>query len=65
MDTESSLNPTVAFYDFKSRTAKPVSQFDNQPNWTDPGLTASRDGRTIFYGQHDLSSTIMIVENLQ
>ena len=65
MDTETSVHPTIAFYDFKSRKTEPLFQFDNQPVWTDPGLSASRDGRTILYSRHDLNSTIKIVENFQ
>jgi Tol biopolymer transport system component/DNA-binding winged helix-turn-helix (wHTH) protein len=65
MDTETSLHPTIAFYDFKSRKTKSLFQFDNQPVWQDPGLSASRDGRTMLYSRHDLNSTIMIVENFQ
>jgi Tol biopolymer transport system component/DNA-binding winged helix-turn-helix (wHTH) protein len=65
METESSLHPTIAFYDFKSQKTETLFQFDGQPVWTDPGLSASRDGRTILYSRHDLNSTIKIVENFQ
>jgi Tol biopolymer transport system component/DNA-binding winged helix-turn-helix (wHTH) protein len=65
MDTETSLHPTIAFYDFKSRKTRPLFQLDGQPVWTDPGLSASRDGRTILYSEHDVNSTIKIIENFE
>jgi hypothetical protein len=63
MGTESSLHPTIALYDFKSRKTAALFQFNGQAVWTDPGLSASRDGRTILYSQHDLNAVVKIVDS--
>ncbi|MCY7348046.1 MAG: winged helix-turn-helix domain-containing protein [Pyrinomonadaceae bacterium] len=53
----------IKFYDFASRQLKEAAATDHSPIWVYPGLSASADGKTILYTQHDQNaSSIMLAE---
>ena len=54
-----------AFYDFKTHLITNVFEPEAELTTESPVLSASRDGRTVFYSQRDPTSTIKIVENFQ
>jgi Tol biopolymer transport system component/DNA-binding winged helix-turn-helix (wHTH) protein len=57
--------PEIKFYDFHTHKITPVLQTAGQARYWTPGISASRDGRTIFYPMEYGNSTIMIAENFQ
>lgn len=53
----------VRFYDFASRAVREMATTESAPIWVYPGLSASADGKTILYAQHDQNaSSIMLAE---
>lgn len=57
--------PEIKYYDFRTHQITPVLQTAGQARYWTPGISASRDGRTIFYPIQYANSTIMISENFQ
>jgi Tol biopolymer transport system component/DNA-binding winged helix-turn-helix (wHTH) protein len=65
LNVDASPRPAVDFYDFTSRQSSTVFSLSQQPIGRNPGMSASRDGRTIFYNQQDQTSTITIADDFQ
>ena len=64
-DIAASLRPEIKFYDFQTHRVTPVLRTDGQVRYWTPGVSASRDGRTIYYSAQYSNATIMITENIQ
>ena len=64
-DIAASPRPEIKFYDFQTHRITPVLQTDGQVRYWTPGVSASRDGRTIYYAAQYANATIMIAENIQ
>jgi Tol biopolymer transport system component/DNA-binding winged helix-turn-helix (wHTH) protein len=64
-DVSALPRPEIKFYDSRTHQITPVLQADGQARYWTPGISASRDGRTLFYPMQYANSTIMIAENLQ
>jgi Tol biopolymer transport system component len=56
---------TIEFYNFSTRQTSTVFSLEKKADTWEPGLSASRDGRTIYYTQFDPQSSIKLVENLR
>jgi Tol biopolymer transport system component/DNA-binding winged helix-turn-helix (wHTH) protein len=56
---------TIEFYNFSTRRISPILSLEEKADTWEPGLSASRDGRTIYYTQFDPQSSIKLVENLR
>jgi Tol biopolymer transport system component/DNA-binding winged helix-turn-helix (wHTH) protein len=65
LDANAEPRPTIEFYSFATRRITPVLSLENSPSEWQPSLSASRDGRTIFYTQYDPQSVIKMVENFR
>jgi Tol biopolymer transport system component/DNA-binding winged helix-turn-helix (wHTH) protein len=65
LDANAEPRPTIEFYSFATRRITPVLSLENSPSDGQPSLSASRDGRTIFYTQYDPQSVIKMVENFR
>src|SRR5882757_4041543 len=65
LDVDAEPRPTIEFYSFATRRITPVLSLENKPSDGQPSLSASRDGRTIFYTQYDPQSVIKMVENFR
>jgi Tol biopolymer transport system component/DNA-binding winged helix-turn-helix (wHTH) protein len=65
LDADAEPRPAIEFYSFGTRRITPVLSLQNKPNSWQPSLSASRDGRTIFYTQYDPQSAIKMVENFR
>ena len=65
LDADADPRPTIEFYSFATRRITPVLSLENTPSDWQPSLSASRDGRTIFYTQYDPQSVIKMVENFR
>jgi Tol biopolymer transport system component len=64
-DIAASPRPDMKFYDFQTRRITSVLQTDGQVRYWTPGVSASRNGRTIYYATQYANATIMIAENIQ
>jgi Tol biopolymer transport system component/DNA-binding winged helix-turn-helix (wHTH) protein len=60
VDTEP--RPSIEFYDFASRHITHVLSFDKQPDLLEPSLSATADGKTVYYAQYDQQSVIKMME---
>ena len=65
LDADAEPRPAIEFYSFATRRITPVLSLERSPDPWDPSLSASRDGRTIFYTQLDPQSVIKMVENFR
>ncbi len=65
LDADAEGRPTIEFYSFATRRITPVLSLEKSPSPWHPGLSASRDGRTVFYTQYDPQSVIKMVENFR
>jgi Tol biopolymer transport system component len=65
LDVDAEPRPTIEFYSFATRRITPVLSLEKSPNAWQPNLSASRDGRTVFYSQSDPQSVIKMVENFR
>jgi Tol biopolymer transport system component len=64
-DIAASPRPGIKFYDFQTHRITPVLQTDGQERYWTPGVSASRNGRTIYYAVEYSNATIMITEKIQ
>jgi Tol biopolymer transport system component len=65
VDSEAVHKPTIMFYNFQTKLLTPVHQLEEDPiRWT-ANLAASRDGRTVWFAQGVLHSSITMAENFQ
>jgi Tol biopolymer transport system component/DNA-binding winged helix-turn-helix (wHTH) protein len=51
LDRAAAPKPTIEFYNFKTRRITPVTQITGTSLCLSPGMSASRDGRTVLYTQ--------------
>jgi Tol biopolymer transport system component/DNA-binding winged helix-turn-helix (wHTH) protein len=65
LDADAEPRPTIEFYSFATRRISPVLSLEKSPSAWQPSLSASRDGRTVFYTQFDPQSVIKMVENFR
>jgi len=63
LDADAEPRPAIEFYSFATGRITPVLTLEKSPSDWQPSLSASRDGRTIFYTQSDPQSVIKMVEN--
>jgi Tol biopolymer transport system component len=65
LDADAEPRPTIEFYSFATRRITPVLSLEKKPSPWQPSLSASRDGRTLFFTQSDPQSAIKMVENFR
>jgi Tol biopolymer transport system component/DNA-binding winged helix-turn-helix (wHTH) protein len=65
LDADAEPRPMIEFYSFATRRITPVLSLGKSPSPWQPSLSASRDGRTVFYTQSDPQSVIKMVENFR
>jgi Tol biopolymer transport system component/DNA-binding winged helix-turn-helix (wHTH) protein len=65
LDAEATPRPTICYYDIRTGRSNRVLPLDRMPTPTIPSLTASRDGRTILFGQWDPVNHINLAEASQ
>ncbi|RZU43456.1 winged helix-turn-helix domain-containing protein [Edaphobacter modestus] len=65
LDADAEPRPTIEFYSFATGRITPVLSLEKSPSDWQPSLSASRDGRTLFYTQYDPQSVIKMVENFR
>jgi Tol biopolymer transport system component/DNA-binding winged helix-turn-helix (wHTH) protein len=62
LDAEAEPRPRIEFYDFATQRISPVLTIEKRAAWYEPGLSATEDGRTIYYAQWDHQSVIKMME---
>lgn len=62
LDAEAEPRPTIEFYSFADRRISSVLKLDQTPERWQPSLSASADGKTIYFAQHDRQSVIKMME---
>lgn len=62
LDAEAEPRPTVLFYRFATRRITPVLMLEKQPARLEPGLSASADGKSLYYTQQSRQSMIKMME---
>jgi Tol biopolymer transport system component/DNA-binding winged helix-turn-helix (wHTH) protein len=62
LNTDAEPGPTIEFYRFATRRVAPVLTLEMQPARQQPSLSATRDGKTIYYTQYDRQSVIKMME---
>jgi Tol biopolymer transport system component len=62
LDTDAEPRATIEFYDFARRATSAVLTLDMQPARQQPSLSATIDGKTVFYTQYDPQSVIKMMD---
>jgi Tol biopolymer transport system component/DNA-binding winged helix-turn-helix (wHTH) protein len=62
LNMDADPGPGIEFYSFATRRITPVFTLQMQPARQQPALSATRDGRTIYYTQYDRQSVINMIE---
>jgi dipeptidyl aminopeptidase/acylaminoacyl peptidase len=62
LDNDADPHPTINFYDFASSRISPVLTLDQHPARLQPSLSATADGKTIYFTQYDRQSVIKMME---
>lgn len=62
LDNDAQPHPAVDFYSFATRRIEPVVTLDERPARLQPSLSATADGKTIYFTQYDRQSVIKMME---
>ncbi|MDR3752042.1 MAG: winged helix-turn-helix domain-containing protein [Terracidiphilus sp.] len=62
LNAEAAPRPKIEFFNFATRRTSPVLTLDKQPLRWFPSLSATADGKTIYYTQWDRQSVIRMME---
>jgi len=65
LDADGQPHPTIEFYSFATGRITPVLSLETGLSPWQPSISASRDGRQIFYTQYAPQSVIKMVENFR
>ena len=62
LNAEAAPRPTIEFFSFATHRTSPVLTLDKQPLRWFPSLSATADGKSIYYTQWDRQSVIKMIE---
>jgi Tol biopolymer transport system component/DNA-binding winged helix-turn-helix (wHTH) protein len=62
LDNEAEPHPTIHFYNFATGKISPVLTLDERPARLQPSLSATADGKTLYFTQYDRQSVIKMME---
>jgi Tol biopolymer transport system component/DNA-binding winged helix-turn-helix (wHTH) protein len=62
LDLEVDPRPTIEFYGFATRRISPVLTLEKQPARQQPSLSATANGKTVYYTQYDRQSVIKLMD---
>jgi Tol biopolymer transport system component len=65
LDADAEPRPTIQFYSFATHAISSVFPLEKTPSAWQPSLSASQDGRTVFYSQWDPQSAVKLMENFR
>jgi Tol biopolymer transport system component/DNA-binding winged helix-turn-helix (wHTH) protein len=62
LDNDADPHPTIDFYNFATRKISSILTLDEHPARLQPSLSATSDGKTIYFTQYDRQSVIKMME---
>jgi hypothetical protein len=62
LDSDADPHPTIDFYNFATGKISPVLTLDERPVRLQPSLSATADGKTLYFTQYDRQSVIKMME---
>ncbi len=62
LDYDAEPHPTIDFYNFATQKISPVLTLDERPARLQPSLSATADGKTLYFTQYDRQSVIKMME---
>ena len=62
MNAEAETGPRIEFYSFANHRSSPVLTLPKKPHLQQSGLSATADGKTIYYTLFDRQSVIKMME---
>jgi len=62
LDNDATPRPTIDFYNFATGKISPVLALDERPARLQPSLSATADGKNIYFTQYDRQSVIKMME---
>ena len=62
LDYDAEPHPTIDFYNFATGKISPVLTLDEHPARLQPSLSATADGKTLYFTQYDRQSVIKMME---
>jgi len=62
LDYDAEPHPTIDFYSFATSRIAPVLTLDERPARLQPSLSATADGKTLYFTQYDRQSVIKMME---
>jgi hypothetical protein len=65
VDSDAESGPTIKYYDFQTRRITPILTLKHDPVPFTANLAASRDGRSVFFVQGEVKSSLVLAENFQ
>ncbi len=64
-DVAASPRPAIKYYNFKTRQTATILEPEGQAMEWAPGISVSRDGRTLLYGMRHSTATLMVTEQIR
>jgi hypothetical protein len=61
-DDDAEPHPTIEFYKFATSKVSPVLALDEKAARLQPSLSATTDGKTLYFTQYDRQSVIKMME---
>lgn len=55
----------IDFFDFATRRSRALFDLDKVPAWAQPSLSATADGKTLYYAQQEFQGAVMMMEFAQ
>ncbi len=65
VDSDAKSGPTIKYYDFQTRRLTPILILKHDLDPFTANLAASRDGRSVFFVQGEVKSSLVLAENFQ
>jgi Tol biopolymer transport system component/DNA-binding winged helix-turn-helix (wHTH) protein len=62
LNADAEPRPRIEFFNFSTRRTTPVLTLEKRPVDLSPDLSATADGRTVYYGQCDCESVLKLME---
>jgi hypothetical protein len=65
VDSEAKPSPAIIYYNLQTHRLTPVLTLKQELEMWVPNFAASRDGRTVLFGQHEQRTSLVMVEYLR
>jgi len=65
LNAEAEPKACIDYFDFAKQSTRTVLALEKRPSYNQPSLSATLDGKTIYYAQQDFQSAIKMIESPQ